>query len=251
MGHSLYLSFLLGWQDIRQSYRRSKIGQFWITLGMAVQIVAIGIVFGLIFKTPLDTYLPFLTVSTVIFSLFSQMLTEGVVSFPANDQMIRQLKLPYFVHVLRSSWKVFLTFAHNFLIVPVVFIVFGKSLNFSAFLFVPGLVVAVANLLWMVSILALVAARYRDLVQIVGSLVTVLYYVTPVMWQPTALPSGLAHLLLGLNPFYHLLQITRLPLFGGIPTTENWVASFGMLGIGWFATRMLYKNYSSRISMWL
>jgi lipopolysaccharide transport system permease protein len=251
MGHNLYLSFILGWQDIRQSYRRSKIGQFWITLGMAVQILSIGVVFGMIFKTPIETYLPFLTVSTVLFSLFSQMLTEGVGAFPANDQMIRQLNLPAYVHVFRTSWKAFLTFAHNLVIVPIVFLCLGKSLSFTAFLFFPGLVVAVANLMWMAKILALVAARYRDVVQIVGSLVTVLYYVTPVMWQPSSLPSGMAHILLGLNPFYHLLQITRLPFFGEAPTIENWIVTIGMLGFGWLASNFLYKRHASKIALWL
>lgn len=218
---------------------------------MAVQILSIGVVFGMIFKTPIETYLPFLTVSTVLFSLFSQILTEGVNAFPASEQMIRQLNLPAYVHVFRSSWKAVLTFAHNFVIVPIVFLVMGKTISSEVILFVPGILVAVANLLWMAKILALVAARYRDVVQIVGSFVTVLYYVTPVMWQPTALPSGLAHLLLGLNPFYHLLQITRLPLFGGFPTTENWAVSLGMLVFGWSLANLLYRKFSQRIAMWL
>ena len=54
MRKSLGIGLMLGWQDIRQSYRRSVFGQLWITIGMSVTIAAIGIVFGTIFGTPLQ-----------------------------------------------------------------------------------------------------------------------------------------------------------------------------------------------------
>lgn len=30
----LFLALMLGWQDIRQRYRRSKLGPFWLTISM-------------------------------------------------------------------------------------------------------------------------------------------------------------------------------------------------------------------------
>ena len=36
----------LGWQDIRQRYRRSVLGPIWITISMAVTAVALGILGG-------------------------------------------------------------------------------------------------------------------------------------------------------------------------------------------------------------
>ena len=50
---SLWLGMFLGWQDVRLMYRRSVLGQFWITLSMAITFAAIGSIFGLIFGTPL------------------------------------------------------------------------------------------------------------------------------------------------------------------------------------------------------
>lgn len=242
---------MLGWQDIRQAYRRSRLGQFWITIGMATQVLTIGIVFGLIFKTPIDEYLPFLTISTVLFSLFSQILTEGVNSLPASEQMIKQLNLPAHVYVARSVWKSLLIFLHNLVIVPAVFLLMGKQVTAVIFLALPGLLLAILNLTWMAIILAIAAARFRDIIPIVGSAVTILYYVTPVMWQPTSLPTGTAHLLLGLNPFYHLLQVTRLPFLSQQPTIENWIVSTVMLIIGAAGMALIYKKYERKISLWI
>ena len=36
------LAAMLGWQDIKQRYRRSKVGPFWITISMGVMIASIG-----------------------------------------------------------------------------------------------------------------------------------------------------------------------------------------------------------------
>jgi lipopolysaccharide transport system permease protein len=63
---------MLGWQDIRQSYRRSVFGQLWITIGMAVTISAIGIVFGTIFNTPLEVFLPYLASGLITWGLISR-----------------------------------------------------------------------------------------------------------------------------------------------------------------------------------
>ena len=69
-----HLVGVLGWQDVRQRYRRSALGPFWITIGMAVMIATIGIVFGQIFKTPLYDFFPFLAIGTILWSFMSTVI---------------------------------------------------------------------------------------------------------------------------------------------------------------------------------
>lgn len=45
---------MLGWADIKQRYRRSRLGAFWLTVSMGVMIASIGLVFGQIFNTPMQ-----------------------------------------------------------------------------------------------------------------------------------------------------------------------------------------------------
>src|SRR3978361_2212900 len=51
---------LLGMNDIRQRYRRSRLGQFWITLAMATTIGSLGFLYAFLFRLPLKEYLPYL-----------------------------------------------------------------------------------------------------------------------------------------------------------------------------------------------
>ncbi len=65
---SFHIITMMGGQDIRQRYKRSRLGPFWITISMAVMITTMGLVFGNLFKTDVKEFLPFLTLGLIIWS---------------------------------------------------------------------------------------------------------------------------------------------------------------------------------------
>lgn len=209
-------------------------------------------VFGLIFKTDLETYLPFLATSVIVWNYISSTISDGCTTFISADQMLRQMRIPHIQLVLRVVWRNLLISAHNFVVLPIVFLVFGTKLDWALVLAIPGFALVIANLLGAVWVLGIVSARYRDMIQIVSSLLNVAFYVTPVMWFPKLLEdSELAHLLLGLNPLYHLLQIIRLPVLGQTPTLENWlVSSLSALTI-LFSASLVHRRFAKMISYWV
>jgi lipopolysaccharide transport system permease protein len=248
--NKLFLS--LGWQDIKQAYRRSNVGPFWLTIGMAVQITTIGLVFGLIFKSNLEDYLPFLSVSVILWSYISSALIEGCSAFISAESIIKQLAIPHSVHVWRVVWRNAISLAHNIVLIPIILLIMGKQISLTLLVFVPGFVTLTLFLVPAVWIIAIVTTRYRDMQQIMNSVMTVIYYVTPVMWYPTLVgDTALAHLLLGLNPFYHLLQIVRLPLLGQLPTWENWAISATLVILSWVVASHLNRRFKNKIAFWL
>lgn len=252
MKKNLRLAALLGWQDVRQAYRRSVVGPFWITGGMAIQIATMGFVFSLIFKSDLENYLPFLASSIIIWGFMSAVISEGCLSYIAGEAIIKQLKIPLYVHVLRVVWKNIITFGHNLIILPLLFLVIRQAVSWQIVFVIPGLLVLIVNLTWLATLLGSLSSRFRDLPPIITSLLTVAFYLTPVMWYPTLIGNNqLAHLLLGLNPFYHLLQIIRLPLLGGTPTIENWMISISFALFGWLGTNILMRRIQKKIAYWV
>lgn len=246
------LPFTLAWQDVRQAYRRSALGPFWLTIGMAVQILTMGLVFGLIFKTELNDYLPFLATSIIFWGLISTVVNEGAFTFISSEAMIKQLNLPHYHYVLRTVWRNYISSGHNLIILPLVLLVFWKLPGWSLFAILPGLVLLFFNLAWIVWLLGMLSARFRDMPPIISSVMTIAFYVTPVMWYPKLIENNaLAHLLLGLNPFYHWIQIVRLPILGQWPTFENWALASLSAGLGWIITLFAYKKYRNMISYWV
>ncbi len=252
MEQNLRLAAMLGWQDVRQAYRRSVVGPFWITGGMAIQIATMGIVFSLIFKSDIQNYFPFLATSIIIWGFMSSVISEGCQSFIAGESIIKQLNIPLYVHVVRVVWKNIITFGHNLVILPLIFLVIWHGVSWQLLLVLPGLAILIINLTWLATVLGALSARYRDLPQIVASLLTVTFYVTPVMWYPTLIGNNqVAHLLLGLNPFYHLLQIVRLPILGQLPTFENWSLSIVFALSGLIMAKLLMARVQKKIAYWV
>jgi lipopolysaccharide transport system permease protein len=214
-------------------------------------IGTIGVVFGQIFKSPMTEFLPFLAAGMILWTFVSSVLTEGCTGFISAEGIIKQLPLPLFVHILRMIWRNILILAHNMVILPIVFLVMGKAPSALALISVPGFLLVVVNLTWAALILAILCARYRDLPQIVTSILQVAFYLTPILWMPKLLPERAGMYLLDLNPFYHLFEIMRAPLLGELPSATSWGVSLSLAIAGWTLALSLYARFKGRIAYWL
>ncbi|WP_025660566.1 ABC transporter permease [Rhizobium sp. IBUN] len=249
---NFHLPALLGWQDVAQRYRRSRVGAFWLTINMGVLIGALGLVFGTIFNSPMSEFLPFICVGMIVWGYYSQLINEACVSFIANSETMLQLPIPFFTYILRTWWRNTIILGHNILIFPIVLLAFGKFVDLYALLVVPGFILASLNILWIMVILAVLCTRYRDLTQIIQNVMQVSLYVTPIMWQPSHLPNGTkSALMLGLNPFYHLISVVRDPLLGNPGTLVNWIVVIVMAVVGWAIALLFLNRFRSRITYWL
>jgi ABC-type polysaccharide/polyol phosphate export permease len=242
---------MLGWQDVLQRYRRSALGPFWLTISMGVMIGTIGIVFGQIFKAPMDEFLPFLAIGIILWGFVSLVITEGCTGFIAAEGIIKQLPIPLFVHILRLVWRNILILGHNLIIFPLVLLVVGKPLSWLALISIVGFLLLLVNLVWIALFLGVFCSRYRDMPQIVISVLQVFFYLTPIMWMPNLLPERASLFLLDLNPFYHLLEIVRAPLLGQAPSDLSWIVSLSLAIIGWIVALAFYGRYKCRIAYWL
>lgn len=247
----LYLALMLGWQDIRQRYRRSKLGPFWLTISMGVMIGMIGIVFGQVLSTPMQEYFPFLATGIILWTCFSTAVMEGSTSFIDAQGMIRQLDLPLSLYPIRVLWRNVMICAHNVIILPLVFIVVGRGITWDILWLIPGFVVFLWNMLWVSLLLGTFCTRFRDMPQIVSSLIQVFFYVTPIIWMPNVLNPRSASMLVEPNPIYHILQIVRSPILGQAPTTQNWLVSLGVALLGSLFALWFFGKYKKRIAYWL
>jgi lipopolysaccharide transport system permease protein len=242
---------MLGWQDVLQRYRRSVLGPFWLTISMGVMIGTIGIVFSQIFKADIKEFIPFLALGIIFWNFALSLITEGCAGFIAAEGIIKQLPIPLFVHILRLVWRNVLILGHNLIIFPLVLLAVGKPLDWVALISIAGFMVLLFNLLWVALVLSILCTRYRDMPQIVVSVMQVFFYLTPIMWMPTMIPERASIFLLDFNPFYHLLEIVRAPLLGQAPDYLNWAVSLGLAMVGCVLSLIFYGKYKRRIAYWL
>ncbi len=247
----------LGWQDIKQGYRRSVLGPLWITISTGVMALAMGILFSAIQNQPIEFFLPYVTVGLVCWTFINNCINEGAHVFIANEGLIKQLPSPLTTHIFRLVWRQVLLFAHNFLIYFIMLAIFPQELKWTAFYAIPAFLLIVLNGGWVSLAVGIVSTRFRDIPPIIGSITMLLFYLTPIVWDfgvlknhPNPVVSERAYLA-EFNPFLHFIEIIRRPLLGQDQLFHHWLIVGIITLVGWAAALVLLRNYRARVSYWV
>jgi ABC-2 type transport system permease protein/lipopolysaccharide transport system permease protein len=239
----------MGWQDIKQRYRRSMLGPFWLTLSMAITIGALGFLYGQLFGIELAIYLPFLTLGFIIWGFISSIITDGCSSLIAAEGFIRQVRLPFMLHALRCVWRNLIMLAHNAVVFIPVVIIFQIWPGWPILLVIPGMVLLTINAVWVTLLLGAVCARFRDIPPIAASLVQVAFFLTPIIWMPELLRERV--MFAEANPFYHFVEILRAPLLGIVPQMQTYNVVIGVTVVGWAVTWLFFRRFRCRLAYWI
>jgi ABC-type polysaccharide/polyol phosphate export permease len=240
---------ILGWDDIRQRYRRSVIGPFWITLTMGAFILLLGVIYSRLFHQELRYYLPYLPVGYITWGFMSANITESCYAFLESGRIIKQIKLPYLVYVMRVIWRNFIVFLHTAVIFIPLAVIFKLPLSLTMLYAIPGLLLVCLNQVWLVTLLAIATTRFRDLQPIIVTAVQIMMFATPIMWMVK--PSDDTAVIAQINPVSHLISLVREPMLGTAPEGVSWIVALGMLVVGSAAATALLVSKSRRIVFWI
>jgi ABC-type polysaccharide/polyol phosphate export permease len=247
----------LGWQDIKQRYRRSVLGPIWITISMAVTAIALGILYAGLFGNDLSVQLPYILVGFIVWAFISGCILEGAEVFIANEGLMKHLPAPLSVHVYRLIWRQTLLFAHNMLVYLVMLLVFPQPLSWTVLAVIPAFALLALNGAWVALLFGMVTARFRDLAPITQSLVQLMFFLTPIVWiyddllnSPNPAIAERARLA-EFNPFLHFVEIVRRPLLGEDQLPRQWVIVLVITVIGWSLTLLVLRRYRSRVTYWV
>jgi len=240
----------LAQQDVKLRYRGSILGPFWQTLTTAVMIGGMGLIYAKLFHTELHDYLPMLTVGLIFWMFIAGMITEGCGTFVGVQGIIQQVRLPFSLHAYRLVYRNLLTLAHNFVIVPVVLLIFPHPIVWMRLLeLIPGLVLITITGIWVSVLLGMISARFRDVPPIVGSVVQVVFFMTPIMWPIGALGSNAWWA--QLNPLFAAVDVLRGPLLGQPTARYSWTILATVTLLGCVAAFAFFARFRSRIAFWV
>ncbi len=246
---SIHVWPMLGWMEIKQRYRRSVLGPFWLTISTGAMIAGMGPLYGRLFGVDIGTYFLYLAVSFIVWLLIANVVNDACMVFISAEGYIKQTKTPMTVYVLKMVWKNLIIFGHNVVIVLLVVLFWPPAGGWHLLLIPLGVLFIAINSIWIGAILGVLCSRFRDIPQIITSLVQVAFFLTPVMWRAEML--GRSQWAAQLNPFYHFLEVVRAPL---VSTTTNWSSWAVVLGItvcGYAVALPLFARYRARIAYWV
>lgn len=244
------LGLTLGWFDIRLRYRGSVLGPFWLTLSTGVMVAALGFLYSQLFKMELHDYLPFLALSLVLWGFLSSLVTDACGCFQSAEGMIRSQRMPFTLYAMRVIVRNVLVLAHNVVVILAVYAVFDVWPGWAALGAIPGLALWVADGLAVCLLLGAVCARFRDIPPIVGSVMQIAFFISPVIWKPELLVGPQAGYL-PFNPFFTLLEIVRAPLLGQAASAAVWGSALAFSALLCAAAWLLFARVRGRLAFWV
>jgi ABC-type polysaccharide/polyol phosphate export permease len=244
------LAWSLAWHDVVSRYRGSILGPFWITLSMGLMVMGIGLVYAKLFNIPLQQFLPLVALGIVFFGTISGIITEGCETFVQASSMLSQTSLPMFTFVWRTVLRNLINLAHHLVIVVAVLLIYGYWRKMNPVGGLVGLVFLVLNAAWISMLVAIASARFRDIPQVVTSIMQFAIFVTPVFWPAERL-AGARRAVLHVNPFFHMLEAVRAPMIGAPLAPHTYGLLAAMAVIGWGVTFTIFAITRRRIVHYL
>lgn len=240
---------LLAWFDIRGRYRRTLLGPFWSVLNSITFIVILASVYSLLWKVELAKFLPFVAAGYFTWMLFASCIGESCQAFPANGETLKNMPIAPSALLARVVARNLIVFAHNYLVFIGIALIFGVPLT-GIFAAIPGVLIVAATSLGIGTVLAFLVARYRDFEQIIQSLLQVVFFISPILWQEKLLPPE-ARGLADLNPVFHLLRLVRNPLLGEVPEFSAYLVGLVIMGVALAFGLYCYVACRRRLVYWL
>jgi lipopolysaccharide transport system permease protein len=215
-------------RELAARHAGSVLGLFWLYAQPLLTIAAYYLVFDVVFQMRLGEGAPtravgaYLIVGMVPWIAFSESVNRGMSSLLEAGPLLQKNPLPPALFPARSLATAALVYLP---LTAALVVVYAPLHRFSASLLALPLLLALTLAVWFLIAysLAILAAAIRDVTQVVGFLLGIGVFVSPVLFPPAMFPSALAWVL-WLNPITPpVLGLQAILLAGAVPGWEVWL----------------------------
>ena len=213
-------------RDMKVRYRRSVLGVLWSLLNPLAYLVVLVFVFQSVAPLNIPNYALFTFMGVLAWGWFSSALPAATTSITGNRELIRQPGFPSAILPLVPvvSSLVHFGIAMALLIVALLIAQHGLSVTIIALPLVVSLQFLVTLSIGYIT--ATIQVRLRDTAHLVGALMFLGFFMTPVFYRPGLLPARY-QLFYGVNPMAQLIAAYRDILLDG-----RWPNFSALLALG-------------------
>jgi lipopolysaccharide transport system permease protein len=245
------LLFYLVGRDLKVRFQQTFIGVLWIALQPIIQVMIFYFVLGILVKVPTDNipYPIFFLTGYVVWQLFNQIVMSSGFSLTSNIGVITKSYFPRLVLPLSSTISSLIDFFVTFVIVLILMGINSYPITIR-FLLLPVLVFLTMLFSSGVGLLfGALMVSYRDVKNLLGFIMMIWMYITPVMY-PTSLIPQQYRILFSINPLTSLVDSFRWVFLGTgqLPPTSHFLISFGVAVVLWFIGAVYFRNMENKIA---
>ena len=195
-------------KDVGGKYKHSFLGVLWSFINPLLQIAVYALVFQVILKSDIENYAVYLCCGLIPWQYFSSVVLRGAATMIDNGNIIKKVYFPR--EILPIS--VVTSEGVNFLIATIIilgFVIFG-GIGLSINLLWYPIILAIQYLVsvGIAFIVSSLTVYFRDLLQLLGVLMQLLFYATPIVYSINSVPANLQWIV-KLNPMSYLIEAYR------------------------------------------
>jgi ABC-type polysaccharide/polyol phosphate export permease len=237
--------------DLRSRYRRTRLGPWWLVIGLGIAMSSMSVLWSTLFGLPWREFVPYMLTSLVTWNWIAGSITGACNIYSGEySGLLKTMPLPPIVHAMRFVMVNFLVHLHNMAIPIAALIITGTIPSAGIIFWLPvSTMLVMLNALSVGIYLGIAGARLRDFSQLVASVMAPMMLLTPVMWKAEML--GDRQYLVNLNPFSHFVTMVRAPLLGEpvSMTTLGAVLVITTVNVG--LALFFYRRYRKIMVYWL
>ena len=238
----------LAWFDIKTRYRRTVLGPIWMVIVTMISIGCMGVLSSILFKADIATFLPYVACGIISWNYLTIIINESCNLYIVNAYSIQNIKTNLITLCLRMFVRNTLVFLHSLALVFLILVI-TNGFNVKHFLLIPALIIIAINALCIGITFGFFSARFRDIVQIIQTILTIMIFITPIMWKKEMLNDH--QIIALLNPFTHFIAIIREPLLGNVPSIDNFSAILIITITNVIIASHCYNRFKHRLVFWL
>lgn len=238
-------------KDIRGKYKGSFLGILWSFINPLLSVLVYAIVFPYIMRIKVDNYLIYLITGIIPWTFFTSSINMGIISVLSNADIIKKVYFPRIILPISTVTSCLVNFLISCVIILLFCIFSGVGISFNL-LWLPLIaVIQYIMLLGFTFILSAIQMYMRDIEHIVNFILSMTFYVTPILYTPDIFPKSLSWIL-KLNPMAYLVNAYRSIFF--YKSTPD-IVGLGIVGlfsiiifvIGYIIFEKLQKGFAEEV----
>lgn len=218
------LIYQLTKRDVIGRYKGSVMGILWSVILPITMLSIYTFVFSSVFKARWpgqgddESKMQFaiiLFAGLVVYNLFAEIISKAPGLIISNVNYVKKIVFPLEILPVSVMLSALFNFCINVAVLLVAFLLFNGYLHWTVFwipvIFLP-LIVFTLGVSWFVASLSV---YIRDIQQVIGVLLTVIMFLSPIFYPISALPERLKSFLL-LNPLAFIIEQSRQVIVWGV-----------------------------------
>ena len=234
-------------KEITLRYKRTYLGFLWSLLNPLLTSLVLFVSFRIFMRFEIENFVLFLLAALFPWTWFSASVTMSSSVLTGNVSLIKKVIFPKQFLILATVVAQLVNFIFSLPILIGLTYFYGSAPSLNWLIGIPVLVIVQFTVIYGLSLLISIANTFfRDLEYLVTVLISLLFWMTPIIYPLEAVPEQ-ARIFLLMNPVTYLIQAWRDLFFSNILNWHNILVSMITAVVVLFVGLLIFKKLDRRL----